>query len=144
MAVSNPVSTRDIAGLRRELAQAERMLRETAEHEARRLADLECLAWSEAQDVCFLFDRIRRSVNSRLMAIHSGAPERFLGEQKLAEMALCAADRADAAYTVISFARLRDRLRYLRGGSDRESVVREALERGGIYTERHYFQGILR
>ena len=38
-------------------------------------------------------------------------------------------------YTVISFARLRDRLRYLRGGSGRESVWREALERGGVYTD---------
>jgi hypothetical protein len=59
-------------------------------------------------------------------------------------MALCDANRADASYTVVSFARLRDRLRYLRGGSERESVVREALERGGVYTERHYFQEILK
>jgi hypothetical protein len=60
-------------------------------------------------------------------------------------MALSDTDRADAAYTVISFARLRDRLRFLRGGSEREAVVREALERGGVYTDAYggrHFQGI--
>ena len=51
------------------------------------------------------------------------------------------------AYTVISFAKTTDRLRYLRGGSDREAVVREALERGGVYTDAcqgRHFQGIVR
>jgi hypothetical protein len=126
------------------LAVAERALRDEAEREARRLAQAEHFAWREAQDSCFTFDRIRALASSRLEAIHAGGRERFTGERKVAEMALRDADRADAAYTVISFAKLRDRLRYLRGGSEREAVMREALERGGAYTERGYFQEILR
>jgi hypothetical protein len=144
MDAANPLRARDIVALRRELAQAEGMLREKAEREARRLLEVERIEWREAQDACFSFDRVRRSADSRLKAIDAGGQERFRGERRLAEMALRDADRADANYTVISFARLRDRLRYLRGGSERESVVREALERGGVYTERRYFQEILR
>src|ERR1700722_3802182 len=144
MAAANPHPARDILALRRELAQAERILREKAEREARRLSEIELVAWREAQDACFSFDRIRLNVNSRLKAIQAGNRERFPGERRLAEMALRDAGKADASYTVISFARLRERLRYLRGGLVRESVVPEALERGGVYTERGYFQVILR
>lgn len=129
------------------MAQAERLLCERAEREARRLAAAEHVAWREAQDACFLYDYIRANVNRRLEAIHEGERERFPGELRLTQMALSDADRADAAYTVISFARLRDRLRYLRGGSDREAVVSEALERGGVFTDAcggRHFQGIVR
>jgi hypothetical protein len=111
------------------------------------LAAAEHVAWREAQDACFLYDYIRANVNRRLEAIHEGERERFPGELRLTQMALSDADRADAAYTVISFARLRDRLRYLRGGSDREAVVSEALERGGVFTDAcggRHFQGIVR
>ena len=139
--------TARIVALRCELAQAERSLREKAEREARRLAVAEHCAWHEARDVCYAFDSIRRNANMRLQALCAGRPERFSGEGKLAEMALRHADHADAAYTLISFARLRDRLRYLRGGSERETVVREALMGGGVYTDgcrgRH-FQEIVR
>jgi hypothetical protein len=140
-------NTRDIAALRSELACAEREFREKAEREAQRLAEAEHLAWREAQDACFAFDRICRLARARLSAIQNGDSERFLNERKLAEMALADADFADAAYTVISFAQLRDRLRYLRGGSEREAVVRKALERGGVYTKAYagrHFQGIVR
>jgi hypothetical protein len=138
---------RHVAALRRELVQAERKLRETAEREARRLAEAEHVAWLEAQDACFAFDRIRQRASKRLEAIRAADRERFLGERRLAEMALRDADRADAAYTIISFAKLRDRLRYLRGGAEREAVVNEAIARGGVYTGGcggHGFQGILR
>lgn len=144
MVGANPVAARDIVALRRELAQAERALREKAEHEAQRLADAERVAWVEAQEACSSFDSIRRSVNSRLKAIQAGERERFVGERRLAEMALRDAHRADAAYTVISFARDRDRLRYLRGGNERESALAEALRRGGVYDERGHFMEILR
>jgi hypothetical protein len=126
------------------LAQAERILREKAAPYARRLAEEEIRAWRDAQEACFLFDRIRHNANVRLDAIRAGSPEWFVGERRLAEMALRDADFADAKYVVISFARLRDRIRYLRGGSERETVVREALERGGVCTERRGFQEILR
>jgi hypothetical protein len=138
---------RDIMALRRELARAERVLRDNAEREARRLAKAEHVAWREAQDACFLYDYIRANVNRRLEAIRAGEHERFPGELRLAEMALKDADHVDAAYTVISFARLRDRLRYLHAGSERETVVCEALKRGGVYTDAcggRHFQGIVR
>jgi hypothetical protein len=144
MAEAKPLPARDIVALRRELAQAEWILRERAEREARLLAEAERVAWLDAQAACISFDRIRHRVNSRLKAIDTGEREKFLGERRLAEMTLRDANGADASYTVISFARLRDRLRYLRGGSERESVVREALGRGGVYTEQRYFQEILR
>jgi hypothetical protein len=138
------VTPRDILVLRHELAQAEKTLRERAEGEAARLAEAERAAWRQAQADCFQFDRIRESAKARVSIIMAGSPERFPRERELAEMALRDAHRADATYTVISFARLRDRLRYLRGGADRKAVMREALTRGGVYAERGYFQEILR
>lgn len=125
---------RGIVDLRRELAHAERLLREEADREARRLTEAEHVAWREAQDACFEYDRIRPRASQCLDAIRAGGRDRFSGERRLAEMALSEADRAGAAYTVISFAQLRERFRYLRGGSEREAVVRETIERGGVYT----------
>jgi hypothetical protein len=136
-----------ITALRRELASAEQSLRARARREAARLAHAEHVALREACDACHAFDRIRRNASARLDAIRAGSPERFRGERPFAEMALREADRADAAYTVISFAKRRDRLRYLRGGDEREAVIREALKRGGVFTDAcggEYFQEILR
>ena len=143
--MTNPA--RNVVALRRELAQAERILREKAEKEARRLAMADHRAWQEAQDACFAFNRIRQNVNARLEAIQNGDPERFLNEQELAQMALRDADRADAAYTILSFAGPRDRLRYLSGGAKGDAVVRETLECGGVYTRAcggRHFQEIVR
>jgi hypothetical protein len=140
-------NARDIMALRRELARAERVRRDDAEREARRLAKAEHVAWREVQDACFLYDYIRANVNKRLEAIRAGERERFHNEVQLAEMALKDAEHAGAAYTIISFARLAERLRYLRGGSEREVIVREALERGGVYTNAcggRHFQEIAR
>lgn len=136
-----------VVALRRELAHAERALSEKAASEAQRLAVAEHDAWREALDSCSSFDWIRQAATARLKAIRAGDRERFLGERRLAQMALQDGDWADAAYTVISFARMRDRFRYLRGGSERAAVVREALERDGVYTDAYggrHFQGILR
>jgi monoamine oxidase len=138
---------RRITALRRELADAEHALRAGARREAARLAHAEHAAWREARDACHAFDRIRRDASARLDALRVGSPERFPGERPLAEMALHEADRADAAYTVISFARRSDRLRYLCGGDERKAVVREAIARGGVFTDAcggNYFQEILR
>jgi hypothetical protein len=141
------VNAHDIVALRRELAHAERVLRERAEREARRLGESERIAWREARDSCWAFDRIREAANAGLETNLARGRERFPGECSLAEMALRDADRADVAYTVISFARLTDRLRYLRGGADREAVIRETFERGGVYTDAYrgrHFHGIVR
>jgi hypothetical protein len=111
------------------------------------LADAERIAWREVRDSCHAFDWIREAVTARLEAIHAGGRERFHGEERLAQMALRDADLADAAYTLISFAQLHDRLGYLHGGHEREAFVREALERGGVYTGAcggRHFQEIVR
>jgi hypothetical protein len=137
----SPVAeARGIVALRRELAIAERHLRERAARAAETLARAERAAWGEARDACLRNDR----AEARLAAIRAGAPERFLGEQRLCEMALRDAGRADAAYSIVSFAERCDRLRYLRGGSERESVLRETLKRGGVYGERGHFFEVLR
>jgi hypothetical protein len=141
------VSSQHLLTLRRELSLAERALHHRAEHEAIRFARAEHVAWREAQDVCFAYDDILQNVSRRLAAIRAGEHERFPGESQLAEMAFRDADRADSAYTVISFAGLRDRLRYLRSESGREAAVRETLERSGLYTDAcggRHFQGIVR
>ncbi len=138
---------RRITALRRELADAEQALRAQARREAERLARAERTALREACDACHAFDRIRRNASGRLEAIRAGNRERFPGERSFAEMALREADRVDAAYTVIALAQRGDRLRYLRGGNEREAVIREALARGGVYTEAcggKHFQEILR
>jgi hypothetical protein len=137
---------RRIQALRRELADAERALRAEARRNSDRAAHAEHAAWREARDACHMYDRIRPKARARLEAIRSGSPERFRGERQLAEMALREADRADVAYTVIAFAKRRERLRYLRGGDEREAVIREAIARGGVYTEAYggkHFQEIL-
>jgi hypothetical protein len=139
-------NTCDIVALRRDLAHAERVLRQKAESEGERLAEAEHDAWREALDSCSSFDWIRQAATARLKAIRAGDRERFLGEGRLALMALRDADWADAAHTIISFARMCDRFRYLRGGHEREAVVREALERDGVYTDAYggrHFQGIV-
>jgi len=125
---------RRITALRSELADAERALRARTRREAARLADAERGALWEARDACRAFDRIRPNSSARLEAIRAGSSERFRGERQLAERALREADRADAAYTVIAFAKRDDRLRYLRGGHEREAVIREAMARGGVFT----------
>lgn len=141
------VDPRRIKALRRELASVEQALRARARREAAHLAHAEHAALREARDACHAFDRIRRNASARLDAIRAGSPERFRGERPFAEMALREADRADAAYTIISFAKRRDRVRYLRGGDEREAVIGEAIARGGVYTEGcggKHFQEILR
>lgn len=142
------VTSQHVLTLRRELAQAERALREKARAEAIRLAEAERTAWFEARDRCLQLERIRRNVKARLSAILRGGPERFSGERKLAEMALNDVEkwepRDSTAYTIVSFARLRDRLRYLWGGSEREAIIVETLKRGGVYNEHGFFMEILR
>jgi hypothetical protein len=138
----------DIVALRRDLAQAERGLRERAAREAVRLAEAELVAWREAQEGCLQLERIRRDANARLDAIREGGQTRFPGEYVLAQMALRDVEtwelRCSAAYTIVSFAGRRNRFRFLRGGADREAVMREMLAHGGVYTERGYFQEILK
>jgi hypothetical protein len=139
---------RDIVALRGELAQAERGLRERAEREAVRLVEAERVAWREAREGCLQLERIRRDANARLDAIREGGQTRFPGECALAQIALRDLEtwelRDSAAYTIVSFAGRRNRLRFLRGGADREAVMRETLAHGGVYTERGYFQEILK
>lgn len=139
---------RDIAALRHELAQAERELRERAEHEAVLLAETERVAWREAREDCLQLERIRRDVTARTEVIRDGGRERFPGERALAGVVLRDVEtlefRDSTAYTIVSFACRRERLRFLRGGAQRDAVLREALRRGGVYTERGYFQEILK
>ncbi len=161
-------NSQDIAEMRRELASAERALNELAVLAAERLARDERAAWLEARNACHFFDLIRPRAEARLAAIRAGVvlpgkqtAERFAGEERLAQMTLREADFADAAYTVISFARLPDRLRYLRGCArggatvgvsggaqddaryDRDSLLLETLQRGGVYNDRNYFHEVV-
>jgi hypothetical protein len=142
--MQTPAEALGIVSMRRELAIAERHLRERAGREAESLAQSERAAWGKARDACRAFDHIRPRVEARLSAIQAGASERFLGERRLGEMALRDAARADAAYTILSFGDRRERLRYLRGGSEREAALHETLERGGVYGERGHFFDVLR
>jgi hypothetical protein len=144
---SRPRISADITALRAALAQAEYQLRQSAELEAVRVADAERVAWRSAREACLELEQIRKNAISRLQAIQNGGPERFRGEGTLARGALDDVEawerRDSAAYTILSFACLRDRLRYLRGGSGREAVLVETLACNGVHTERGYFQEIL-
>jgi hypothetical protein len=139
---------RDIVALRRELAQAERGLRERAEREAVRLANAERDEWRIARENCLQLERIRRDATARVIAIRAGGKTRFPDECALAELALRDVETWElhdsAVYTSISFAGRRIRLRFLRGGADREAVMGETLAHGGVYTGRGYFQEILK
>ena len=89
-------------------------LRERAAREARRVAEMERLAWRTARDRCLQLEKIHRNARRRLAAIAFGSPEQFAGERALAEAALRAVARWEphdsAAYTILSFAARRDRL----------------------------------
>ncbi|MGC1907695.1 MAG: hypothetical protein WA715_27985 [Candidatus Acidiferrum sp.] len=137
-----------IVALRRELAQAEKELRERAEREAVRLAVEERDQWRVAREDCLQLERIRRDASARLEAIRDGGQPRFPGEYELAQSAIRDVEkwelRDSAAYTIISFAGRRIRLRFLMGGAQREGAMRETISQGGVYTERGYFQEILK
>lgn len=124
--------------MRTELAAAEKELRKRAEREAIRLAHLEHEEWLNAQERCLQLEQIRRDVMERLNAMRKGGSERFCGEADLVRMALDDLKtwelRDSAAYTIVSFANCRDRLRFLRGGAERDAVLVETIKCGGVYT----------
>lgn len=133
---------------RREGVPASRDLRERAAREARRIAEMERVAWRAARDRCLQLEEIRRNARRRIAAIADGFPEKYAGERAWAEAALREVARSEpydsAAYTILSFAGRRERLRYLRGSdADREAMVREALARGGVRDDRGHFQEIV-
>jgi hypothetical protein len=156
-----PKNISGITELRRELASAEQQLREHAARTADKLARDERAALNEAAENCRDYNHIRQKAEARLAAIRAGvilpgrqAPERFPGEARLAEMALREADKADAAYTIIGFASARERMRYVlacaqRDGAAHDSraldaLLRETLDRGGVYTDRNFFREIVK
>jgi hypothetical protein len=86
---------------------------------------------------------------ARLTALAEGAPQRRPREMWIGVQALRALNffqpLADAAYTLLSFASARERLRFLRGGpAEREALLRDTLTRGGVLDHRGRFQEILR
>ena len=127
---------------------------------AEKLARDERAARLQALEDCRFYDRLRPRVEERLAAIREGVvppgketPERFPGEERLAELMLHKSDLANAAFTVINFANRHDRLRYLRGGpagggangnNDRDALLRETLERGGVYNDRNFFIEVIK
>ncbi|HUK30539.1 MAG TPA: hypothetical protein VLV89_05450 [Candidatus Acidoferrum sp.] len=147
----NPGMAGGLAAMRRELANAELQVRQLAAKHGDILAQRERDACADALESCGTFDSIRPRATARLAEIREGVvlpgrktPERFLGEARLAEMALREADLADASYTILAFANARDQARYIRGGAERDAVLRETMKRGGVYNDRKYFMGIVR
>ncbi len=124
-------------------------LRERAAREARCIAEMERVAWRATRDRCLQLETIRRHARRRIVAIADGVPEKYAGERAFAVAALREVARCEphdsAAYTILSFAARRDRLRYLRGSdADREAMVRETVARGGVRDDRGHFQEIVR
>jgi hypothetical protein len=150
----------DLAAARSQLANAELQLRQLAVKDSKILGEHERAALNEALDACRIFDDIRPVAEARLAEIRAGArrvgekfparaagartAERFAGEASLIEKTLREADLADAAYTILAFAKARDQARYMCGGSKREAVLRETMKRGGVYNDRKFFMGIVR
>lgn len=113
------------------------------------MAEMERLEWRAARDRCLQLETIRRNAGGRIAVIACGAPEKFTGERGLAEAALREVARWEpydsAAYTIVSFAVRRDRLRYLRANdAEREALVRATLARGGVRDDRGHFREIPR
>jgi hypothetical protein len=138
-----------IGALQRQLAAINRRVAELAQQEACRIAALEHAEWLAAGDECRRLDKSRRNARARLTALAEGAPPRWPREMWIGVQALGALNffqpPADAAYTLLSFASARDRLRFLRGGrAEREALLREILTRGGVFDDRGRFQEILR
>ena len=133
----------------RSAAPPDRSSRARADREARYMAELERVSWLACLERCREYDKTLAYIRQRLAEMSSGAPERFRGERKLAEMALPQVERSalrfDAIYTVLSFGNQLDHWRYLRGSdAEREKLIREVLTLGGVYTDRGYFREILR
>ncbi len=124
-------------------------LHERARRAALRLTEMERAEWLAARNRCLQLEKIRTCARNRLATIRGGAPERFAGERALAEAALRDVAKWEphdsAAYTILSFAGRRDRLRYLLANdADREALVRATLARGGVHDDRGRFQEISR
>lgn len=126
---------------RRQSGRTRKIRRQSAHIDrlAERLAAAEHAAWLEAQAACFACDRFRSNVEARLILLAAGAPERFCGERRLAQMALEEAARADVVYAVLSFAPLGARLALLTGGRPREDVLQQTFVRGGVFDPRGHF-----
>ena len=142
-------SANQIGSLQRQLAAIDRRIAELAQQEAGRIVALEHTEWLAAGDECRRLDKSRRNARARLTAVAEGAPKRWPREMWIAAQALHALNffqpPADAAYTLLSFASARDRLRFLRGGpAEREALLRDTLTRGGVFDDRGRFQELLR
>jgi hypothetical protein len=138
-----------IGSLQRQLAAIDRRIAERAQQEAWRIVALEHAEWLAAGDECRRLDKSRLHARARLTAVAEGAPERWPREIWIGVRALHALNffqpRADAGYTLLSFASARERLRFLRGGrAEREALLRDTLTRGGVLDDRGRFQEILR
>jgi hypothetical protein len=138
-----------IGSLQRQLAAIDHRIAELAQQEAGRIVALELAEWLAAGDECRRLDKSRRNARARLTAVAEGAPKRWPREMWIGVQALHALNfiqpRADAAYTLLSFASSRDRLRFLRGGrAEREALLRDTLTRGGVFDRRGRFREILR
>ncbi len=145
--VERPLAAID--SLQRQLAAIDRRIAELAQQEATRIVALEHAEWLAAGDECRRLDKSRRNARARMAALAEGAPRRqphemWIGVQALAALNLFQPP-ADAAYTLLSFAGKRERLRFLRASrAEREAILRETLARGGVFNDRGYFQEILR
>jgi hypothetical protein len=139
----------DFQSLRRQLAELERKIAEHAQRQAEQIAALEHLEWLVTGHECRRLDKLRPLVRRRVTALAEGAPERFPREMHSGILKLASlshdAPLFDAAYTLLSFAGKRERLRFLRAGrAEREAILRQILVRGGVRDDRGRFQEILR
>ena len=103
---------------------------------AAKLAALERAAFFEARAECHQLERLYRLASSRLQKIHQGEAERFQGESDLAWFALAEVSRqmpkTAAAFTLMAFAPLEQRVDFSIHPERREAMVEDVLEVGSI------------
>jgi len=129
------------AGVQLERVPSQETERLRSEHKrqvdaAAKLAALERAAFFETRGECHQLERLYRLASSRLRRIHHGDAERFQGESDLAWFALSEASRqmpkAAAAYSLMAFAPLEQRVDFAIHPGRREAMAEDVLELGSV------------
>jgi hypothetical protein len=126
-------------GVSKDEARRLRTDRKRNSEAASKLAELERKAFLEARENCHQLEKLRRLAAARLKKIRDGDGERFEGEIDLPWFALAEVaaqiTKAAAAYSLMAFGTLDQRIDFTIHPEHRETLLGEVLEVGFVANE---------